>query len=94
MTTDKIKKEFQKVINTIRKENGDSYPKAIMTAKQMETSTATVNCGGEWRDTQYTVMTSNMVMEDTRFQEFLTKANATARIEADKFGGFQIRINY
>lgn len=47
MTTDQIKKMFQKTISAIRKEMDDDYPKAMMTGQQMAKNTATVNCGGE-----------------------------------------------
>lgn len=90
----KIKKEFQKVIGTIRKETTYRYPKPMMTGQQMEKRTATVNCGGEWGSPESTMQVAKMVMEDKRFKEFLEKCNATAKIEINSFGTYQIRINY
>lgn len=91
----KIKKELQKVIGTIRKEkSANSFPKAMMTGQQMEKSTATVNCGGEWGTPESTMKRAKMVMDDERFKAFLEKYNATANIEPNSFGTYQIRIHY
>ena len=94
MTTDKIKKEFQKTISTFRKESGKSFPKAMMTGQQMTKRTATVNCGGEWYSAEGSKMIAQTVMNDERFKTFLTKCEATAAIEPNPFGGVQIRIHY
>ena len=91
----KMKKDFSKVIGTIRKEKStNSFPKPMMTGQQMEKRTATVNCGGEWGNPEDTLARANMVMEDERFSGFLEKYEATARIETNNFGTYQIRINY
>jgi hypothetical protein len=90
-----MKKEFQKVIATIRKEKrAGSFPKPMMTTSQMEKRTATVNCGGEWGSQESTMEIAKMVMEDERFKSFLVKSEATAKIETNNFGTYQIRINY
>ena len=97
----KAKKEFAKVIGTIRKERNEeinlpncSFPKPMMTIKQMEQNTATVNCGGEFSSLETTTERSELVMNDERFKEFLKKHNATAKIELNQFGTKQIRINF
>lgn len=95
-----IKKDFQKVIKAIRdaknKECGTNseFPKAMMTRQQIAKGTATVNCGGEWGSLEGTTYRANKVMNDERFTEFLTRWNATAKIEMNSFGTAQIRINY
>ena len=95
METIKIKKEFQKVIATIRKEKSTgNFPKPMMTSSQMEKRTATVNCGGEWGTPESTMEKAKMVMEDERFKDFLAKVEATATIETNNFGTYQVRINY
>ena len=94
MTTDKIKKEFQKTISAIRKEMNDQFPKAMMTGQQMAKRTATVNCGGEWRTEEYSLKMAKAVATDPRFIVFLAECDANAKIEANSFGGYQIRIYY
>ena len=95
MDVNKIKKEFQKVIGIIRKDKfAYSYPKPMMTGAQMEKRQATVNCGGEWGTPESTLETANTVMADERFTAFLAKVEATAKIETNNFGTYQIRINY
>lgn len=96
-----MKKEFQKVIATIRKEYGESinrtncsYPKPMMTEAQMEKRTATVNCGGEWKKLEATKEIAEMVLNDERFKSFLEKYSAQATKELNPFGTIQIRINY
>lgn len=91
----KIKKELQKVIGIIRKEiSTNGFPKAMMTGQQMEKRTATINCGGEWGTADSTMQKAKMVMDDERFESFLRKCDATATIEMNGFGTYQIRINY
>ena len=95
-----IKKDFQKVIKSIREQisayEGKTYefPKAMMTGQQMDKNTATVNCGGEWRSAEYSKEIADVVMTHSEFQVFLIKYQAKAHIEENKFGGVQIRINY
>ena len=91
---DRMKKDFQKAIGAIRKEMNSQYPKAMMTGQQMRKNTATVNCGGEHRSEQYSVELACQVIDDKRFKEFLTTYNATAEIEKNPFGGFQIRLHF
>ena len=89
-----IKKELQKVIGKIRKDTGDEYPKAMMTGQQMAKRTATVNCGGEWRNKETCARYADMVETDPRFLAFLAEFGATAHREPNPFGGVQIRIHY
>lgn len=94
-----IKKDLQKAVSGVRADrkklnNREEFPKAMMTGQQMDKNTATVNCGGEWRRAETTLEIATQVMNDKRFKDFLEKHNADARIEANNFGGFQIRINY
>ncbi len=96
------KKAFQKTIGEIRKDwrvmrntpKGE-YPKAMMTSQQEAKNTATVNCGGEW--CSFSKELSEYVMNDERFQKFLSDAGAEAVVE--KFysyscPGYQVRINF
>ena len=94
MDTATIKKEFSKTISKIRKDIGGEFPKAMMTSHQMAKSTATVNCGGEWRSAEKCASMAAQIMEDERFQAFLAKCNARAEIEISSFGRPQIRIHY
>lgn len=102
MANTNMKKDFQKVIKAIREDitparNGrkPEYPKPMMTMSQMEKSTATVNCGGEWFGIESTKKMSNAVMQDARFTNFLAKWNASAAVEQETNShAFQIRINY
>lgn len=89
-----IKREFSKTVSKIRKDEGDAFPKAMMTGQQMAKGTATVNCGGEWRRTEYCMSLANRVMEDERFKAFLAKCGAVAEIELNQQGRPQIRIYY
>lgn len=90
-----IKKEFQKVIGTIRKDNDEkSFPKPMMTAVQMEKREATVNCGGEWSTAEKTLERANAVIKNDRFIDFINKHNATAKIEKNNFNTYQIRIYF
>ena len=95
----KIKRDLQKAVSGVRADRKktnerEEYPKAMMTGQQMEKNTATVNCGGEWKKAETTLEIATQVINDERFKDFLEKHNADARIEANNFGGFQIRINY
>lgn len=93
------KKEFQKVITAIRNdisaEKGSKvrFPKAMMTVVQEERRTATVNCGGEWGTPESTKALADRVLTDIRFVK-LMKDSTNAHIEANNFGGFQIRVNW
>ena len=96
MTADKIKKNFKKAIDSIRKDRGEgkSFPKAMMTDAQIEKGTATVNCGGEWVSSESSMNLAKRVASDPRFLVFLAEANAKAAIERTSFGAYQIRISY
>lgn len=95
-----IKKDFSKVIGTIRKEiraeqnSNTEFPKAMLTGQQAKNSTATVNCGGEWTTLERSAERANRVMHDPRFQQFLKKYNAIAYIEQNPYRTLQIRIDY
>lgn len=97
-----IKKAFQKTISDIRKDwrvkrgtPSAEYPKAMMTSQQESHNTATVNCGGEW--CSFSKELSEHVMNDERFQKFLSDAGAEAIIEKfyrNSCPGYQVRINF
>lgn len=95
---EKVKKEFQAVIKAIRQEmeTESQYPKPMMTAAQIEKKTATVNCGGEWKqnDKGWALNLAKTVMQDERFIEYLAKYEGRAHIEEDSFGVAQVRINF
>ena len=97
---EKTKKQFQKVIGSIRKDRNtaeninSSFPKAMMTYAQMEKKQATVNCGGEWLTAEKTKMIADLVLNDERFIKFLSDNSATAKTEYNSFGSFQIRVYF
>lgn len=91
-----IKKDFQKLIKTIRSEIGEGrdYPKAMMTGQQQTKNTATINCAGM----AFAEKATQAIMEDERFQAFLTRYDATAVVEEtsgwDGRPTKQIRLHY
>ena len=96
------KAAFQKVIGDIRKDwrvmrgtpKGE-YPKAMMTGQQAEHNTATVNCGGD--HCSFSNELAEFVMNDERFQAFLSSTGAKAVKEKFWHGscpGYQVRINF
>jgi hypothetical protein len=94
-----IKKDFQKVIKAIRDDRNNRlqingcFPKAIMTQVQAEKGQATVNCGGEWTTAEKSKERAVEVMQDSRFVEFLEKANAKATIEYNNaVNAYQVRL--
>ena len=103
----KIKKDLKKTIKSIRDElnaaKGEAgttrclahdIPKAMMTDRQVEKRTATVNCGAGWHSTgKDSKSLAHTVNESAAFKEFLERAGATARIEPTGYG-YQIRITY
>ena len=97
---EKTKKQFQKVIGSIRKDRNtaeninSNFPKAMMTYAQMEKKQATVNCGGEWSTAEKTKQIVELVLNDSRFIKFLSDNSATAKTEYNNFGSFQIRIYF
>lgn len=91
-----VKKEFQKVVATIRKElNAEAgkvydYPKAMMTAAQRKKDTATVNCG-------HSFTRPAKVLQHPAFIAFLRKFNATAKTEQTgpkDFIQYQVRLYF
>ena len=95
-----VKKRFQKTVCEIRKDwrvkrgtpKGE-YPKAMMTSQQEANNTATVNCGGEW--CSFSKELADYVMNDERFQKFLSDACAEATMEKFYRGscpGYQVRL--
>lgn len=97
-----IKKAFQKTVSDIRKDwrvKRDTpqaeYPKAMMTGQQEAKNTATVNCGGEW--CSFSRELAEYVLNDERFQKFLSDAGAEATVEGFHRGnhtGYQVRIAF
>ena len=97
-----VKKQFQKTISEIRNDWRElrgtprgEYPKAMMTSQQEAKNTATVNCGGEW--CSFSGELSKFVLNDERFQKFLSDAGAEAvREDVWNMGchGYQVRINF
>lgn len=96
MITVEVKKEFQKVIATIRKElnaaagKSYEYPKAMMTGQQIQKKTATVNCG-------HSFTRPEKVMQHPAFIAFLQKFNASARVEQTgpkDFIQYQVRLYF
>lgn len=91
-----IKKEFQKVVATIRKElnteasKAYDYPKAMMTAAQRKKDTATVNCGGSFTR-------CDRVKAHPAFIAFCEKHHATAEAERIPYGSYiqhQLRLRF
>lgn len=96
MITAEVKKEFQKVVATIRKElntaagKANEYPKAMMTGKQMQKNTATVNCGGSFTR-------RDQVLQHPAFKAFCEKHHATAEAERVPYGSYtqhQLRLRF
>lgn len=94
-----IKKDFQKVIRTLKKEwQSGSYPKPMMTGAQMERDTATVNCSYM---SDRSKELAEKVINDERFIQFLNKHNITAEVETIMHNGMhetypinQVRLHY
>lgn len=96
MITAEVKKEFQKVVATIRKElnaaagKAYEYPKAMMTGQQMQKNTATVNCGGSFTR-------RDQVLQHPVFIAFCEKHHATAEAERVPYGSYtqhQLRLRF
>jgi len=72
-----LKKDFQATVQAIRDDLGmEEYPKAMMTTRQMELGTGTINCG--FGDTD---AVSQDVISHYFLTKFLEKYNASAEIE-------------
>lgn len=96
MITTEVKKEFQKVVATIRKDLNAAagktyeYPKAMMTGQQMQKNTATVNCG-------HSFTRPEKVLQHPAFKDFLQKFNATAKTEQTgpkDYVQYQVRLYF
>ena len=102
--TPAIKREFQKIIKSIREsdfnsEAGSEYPKAIMTDGMMQKGEATIifrwagsNANAEIRE--ITKEKANRMMNIQSFRDFLEKEEATAKIELRDDNSYQIRIQF
>lgn len=102
--TPAIKKEFQKLIKSIRESEfntstGCEYPKAIMTAGMMERGEATIifTWQGSFLDEktkEYTKARAEKMMKVKTFTDFLNREEATAQIELKENNNYQIRIKF
>lgn len=102
--TPAIKREFQKIIKSIRESDfnsnaGCEYPKAIMTEAMMERGEATIIFAwqGSFRNEackQYTKERAEKMMNIKAFTDFLNREQATAQIELKENNNFQIRIHF
>lgn len=93
-----FKKEFQKTIAKIRDDYATgSYPKAMCTSAQMMKGQATVNCGGEWRSTEFSTALAERIMKDPRFTALIAYHKGSAVLERGRAGDrifTQIRIHF
>lgn len=93
-----IKKDFQKVIHSIKAELTGVRLKPMMTQAQMANDTATVNCGYK---TEESKELAYKVINDERFIQFLSKHDITAEVETISYSGChstypisQVRLRY
>lgn len=102
--TPAIKREFQKLIKSIRESDfntsaGCEYPKAIMTDAMMARGEATIiftwqgDFAGE-KTKAYTKARAEKMMEVKSFKDFLNREQATAQIELKENNNYQIRIHF
>ncbi len=102
--TPAIKREFQKLIKSIRESDfnasaGCEYPKAIMTEAMMERGEATIifTWQGDYRTEkvrEYTKARAEKMMDVESFKDFLNREQATAQIELKENNNYQIRIRF
>lgn len=102
--TPAIKREFQKLIKSIRESDfnsrsGCEYPKAIMTDGMMQKGEATIifRWAGENANSEIRELTkekANRMMNIQSFRDFLEKEEATAKIELRDDNSYQIRIQF
>ena len=102
--TPAIKREFQKLIKSIREsdfnsEAGSEYPKAIMTDAMMSRGEATIifTWQGAFRNEkarEYSKARAEKMMEVKSFTDFLNREKATAKIELKENNNYQIRIQF
>ena len=102
--TPAIKREFQKLIKSIRESDfntsaGCEYPKAIMTDAMMSRGEATIiftwqgDFAGE-KTKAYTKARAEKMMEVKSFTDFINREQATAQIELKENNNYQIRIHF
>lgn len=94
-----FKKELAKEISRIRKQFDGEYkaefPKLMMTQRQIDNNTGSVNCGGEWKKVSYTQRIAETVSNDRGFNALIAYYGAKAHIEYNKpMDAWQIRINW
>ena len=103
--TPAIKREFQKLIKTIRESDfntssGCEYPKAIMTEAMMDRGEATIiftwQGSNHWdeKTKAYTKERAERFMEVESFKEFLNREQATAQVELKENNNYHIRIRF
>lgn len=102
--TPAIKREFQKLIKSIRESDfntsaGCEYPKAIMTEAMMERGEATIifRWAGSDANSEIRELTkekADRMMKIQSFRDFLEKEKATAKIELRDDNSYQIRIQF
>ncbi len=102
--TPAIKREFQKLIKSIRESDfntsaGCEYPKAIMTEAMMERGEATIifRWAGSDANSEIRELTkekADRMMKIQSFRDFIEKEKATAKIELRDDNSYQIRIQF
>lgn len=102
--TPAIKREFQKLIKSIRESDfnskaGCEYPKAIMTDAMMTRGEATIifRWAGSDANSEIRELTkekADRMMKIQSFRDFLEKEKATAKIELRDDNSYQIRIQF
>ena len=102
--TPAIKREFQKLIKSIRESDfnsktGSEYPKAIMTDAMMEKGEATIiflwqGTSYDEKGREYSKAKAEKMMELKSFTDFLNREQATAQIELKENNNYQIRIHF
>ncbi len=89
-----MKKDLQKFCKKIRinlNKGEYPYPKAMMTNKQMQLKTSTINCGSGERG----VSIRNYIFNTKLFEDFIKKWNVkNIQKEKTSFGDFIIRLIY
>lgn len=90
-----FKKQLSKTVTSIRNEIGGGYPKAMMTAQQIEHRTATINCGGEWRPAERTKEIAESVSRNPGFITLIEKHGVVAELEYNRaMDAWQIRMTW
>lgn len=98
MEKEKMKKDLQKMCKNFRETIGNKrdYPKAIMTVRQIELSTASINCGGCCdSNKKHNQDIRKSILESEKLKEFIEKWNIkSATEETTSFGDYIIRLRY